>query len=123
MRVGDELRAHGTIGKFRAPGQKLQTHAQAVADIHDSFALKESAIEVVPSTEAGKASVIGKDVLESLLDRSSWEEGEDIEAETKKVATAADAAGKGKATFAVFEASGDADGGSNLAKLFGEDVQ
>ena len=32
--------------------------------------------------------------------------------------------GKGKATFAVFEAtSGDGEGGANLAKLFGEDIQ
>jgi ATP-dependent DNA helicase len=88
--------------------------------MHDTFALKESAIEVVPSTEAGKAAVIGDDVLESLLDRN-WD---NEEADSKKAAAVGAAAGKSKATFAVFEANADAEGGgSNLAKLFGEDIQ
>jgi len=90
--------------------------------MHDTFALTESAVEVVPSTDAGKASVISDEVLESLLDRSWGDE----EGDSKKAAIAAAGAatGKSKAVFAVFEASGDADGGGgNLAKLFGEDVQ
>src|ERR1700754_2092573 len=100
-------------GKFRTPGQKSQTHAQTIADMHDSFALEESAIEVVPSTEAGKASVISDEMLGSLLDRS-WDDGD-----IKKVAKAR----KGKATFAVFDSAAETEGGNHLAKLFGEDIQ
>jgi ATP-dependent DNA helicase len=108
-------------GKFRAPGQKSQTHVQALVDIHDSFALKESTIEVVPSTEAGKASVISDEVLESLLDRN-WGTDE-TRGETKKIIGVVGAPTNGKATFEVFETSIDGNGGGNLAKLFGEDIQ
>jgi hypothetical protein len=90
---------------------------QAIADLHDTFALKDSAIEVVPSNEAGKADVIEADVLDSLLDRS-WGDGE-----AKNSIGARKKGKRGKAMFEVFDGSGDADGGSNLAKIFGEDIQ
>jgi len=110
-------------GKFRAPGQKMQTHAQAIADFHESFALKESAIEVVPSTEAGKASVISDEMLENLLDRS-WEEDEVAEVDRRAPMTGTDTGmKKSRATFAVYDSAADAEGGNHLAKLFGEDIQ
>ena len=97
--------------------------------MHESLALKESAIEVVPFTEAGKASVISDEMLEGLLDRN-WDEDEVVGDAKKATGSGTGTAlgkgkakGKEKATFSEFDFAAETGGGNHLAKLFGEDIQ
>lgn len=99
---------------------KPETMAEMAASL---LKLEGEKIDVVPSTEEGKASVLSDEDLEVLLDRSpevfadrgqGWTSGKsgegELEVDGKKVA------------FAVFEGPVD-EGNDALAKLFGEDVE
>lgn len=112
-------------GKFRMPASaasrgKPETMAEMAASL---LKLEGEKIDVVPNTEAGKASVLSDDDLEVLLDRSpevfadrgkGWTSGKAADDELES--------GKRKAAFAVFDGPVD-EGSDALAKMLGEDIE
>jgi len=106
------------------PRGKQETVAEMAAAL---LKLESEKIEVVPNTEAGKASVIADEDLDMLLDRSpevfadrgkGWKWTGKTAGSGKK--DKIKRAGR-KTAFAVYEAPVDA-GNAALEKMFGEDV-
>ena len=132
-------------GKFKVPiggtskaGEARQTIAEIAAQLLE---LEGEHIEVVPSTAAGKRSIISDAELDMLLDRRKevfegrgvgWKSGR-IAASTSKGANGGDvgdraavAPGRGEADvdsglFEVYEAPVD-EGNDALAHMLGEDI-
>ncbi|EGN97722.1 hypothetical protein SERLA73DRAFT_184544 [Serpula lacrymans var. lacrymans S7.3] len=116
-------------GKFKMPGlaagrSRPATMAEMAASL---LRIEGEQIQVVPNTEAGKASVLSDEDLEMLLDRSDavfadrgkgWTSGgntDDIKGESQGKT------GK-RAAFAVYDAPAE-QGNDALATLMGEDIE
>lgn len=97
---------------------KPETMAEIAASL---LKLEGEMIDVVPSTEAGKASVLSDEDLDALLDRSP-----EVFADRGKGWKSAEgelkADGTTKMAFAVFDGPVD-EGNDALAKMLGEDVE
>ena len=100
---------------------KPETMAEMAANL---LKLEGEKIDVVPSTDAGKANIISDADLDLLLDRSpevfsdrgkGWTSGKATKRRDEEEGTR-------KAAFAVFEGPMD-EGNDALAKLLGEDVE
>ncbi len=108
------------LGEFKNPTAAKRSKNQALAELAmEMHRLEGEKIQVVSSTEAGKASVISDEDLNTLLDRrpevfadrqKGWTSAGQVEEDTGAAAAAAaeavvpDAAAKTKTAFAVYEA-------------------
>ncbi|KDQ52516.1 hypothetical protein JAAARDRAFT_184081 [Jaapia argillacea MUCL 33604] len=113
-------------GKYKNPAvaasrNRPETMAEMAANL---LKLEGEKIEVVPGTDAGKASVISDEDLEMLLDRSPevFKDRGKGWTSAKEDKVAMEDAGDGKAKFAVFEGAVD-QGNDALARMLGEDVE
>lgn len=113
-------------GEFVNPTAAKRSKNQALAEMAmELHRLEGEKIQVVPNTEAGKASVISDEELEMLLDRrpevfadrqKGWTSTGQVEEEEEAAAAAAakvvepDASAKTKTAFAVYEAPVNTDG-------------
>ncbi|KAI8977792.1 SNF2 family N-terminal domain-containing protein [Trametes punicea] len=102
-------------GEFKNPVAAKRSKNQALAELAmELHRLEGEKIQVVPSTEAGKASVISDEDLNMLLDRSpevfadrqkGWTSSGRVEEDTPAAKVVVpDAAAKTKTAFAVYEA-------------------
>jgi ATP-dependent DNA helicase len=112
-------------GKFRMPGSTSRSKGESMAETAASLLkLEGEKIEVVPSSEAGKAKIISDSDLEKLLDRSpevfagrgkGWTSGaKDVEGGRQPKA--------GDVAFEVFEAPAD-ECNDGLAAVMGEKIE
>jgi ATP-dependent DNA helicase len=119
------------LGKFKMPAGNTKSKPETMAEMAASLLkLEGEQIEVVPSTAAGKASVISDEDMEMLLDRRAevfadrglgWNS---TSAKTEAAAAdmAAGAVGEKQAAFAVYQPAVD-EGHDALAKMMGEEIE